>query len=188
MDARVNRVAVVAAACRVDRKKLVDVHAILQIPKNQHTSGFAHLPGSIFARTDKDQTALEDHRAVRIAADDLYHAAAHAAGADSHTAGRDHNAYTDPSFSKDIKVTRNPHPYSHWNRWHHEKSHVNAKMSILKKIAGAGRSRPLTTLLQTNPKSGISESKPKSEEYKKTQIGKNQITQIRRKLFWVCLF
>src|SRR5687767_9897414 len=50
------------------RKKLVDFHAILQIPKARTHPQFAHLPElESFARTDKERRLLEIYRAFRIA-------------------------------------------------------------------------------------------------------------------------
>jgi len=68
LDARVNRVpALLQRNAEWIEKKLVDVHAILQIPKTSTHPRFAHLPElESFARTDKDRRLLEVNRAFRI--------------------------------------------------------------------------------------------------------------------------
>jgi tripartite-type tricarboxylate transporter receptor subunit TctC len=70
VDARVNRVpALLQRNADWIEKKLVDVHAILQIPKSSTHPRFAHLPElESFATTDKERRLLEINRAFRIAA------------------------------------------------------------------------------------------------------------------------
>jgi tripartite-type tricarboxylate transporter receptor subunit TctC len=105
LDARVNRVpALLQRNAEWIEKKLVDVHAILQIPKTSTHPRFAHLPElESFARTDKERRLLEVNRAFRIA------------GATFITPPRTPqerirtlrdavtNAYNDPEFFKDYK-------------------------------------------------------------------------------------
>jgi tripartite-type tricarboxylate transporter receptor subunit TctC len=69
LDARVNRVpALLQRNAEWIEKKLVDFHAILQIPKARTHPQFAHLPElESFARTDKERRLLEIYRAFRIA-------------------------------------------------------------------------------------------------------------------------
>jgi hypothetical protein len=69
LDARVNRVpALLQRNADWIEKKLVDFHAILQIPKGSTHPRFAHLPElESFARTDKERRLLEIYRAFRIA-------------------------------------------------------------------------------------------------------------------------
>ena len=69
LDARVNRVpALLQRNAEWIEKKLVDFHAILQIPKASTHPRFAHLPElESFARTDKERRLLETYRAFRIA-------------------------------------------------------------------------------------------------------------------------
>ena len=69
LDARVNRVpALLQRNAEWIEKKLVDFHAILQIPKAITHPRFAHLPElESFARTDKERRLLETYRAFRIA-------------------------------------------------------------------------------------------------------------------------
>ena len=69
LDARVNRVpALLQRNADWIEKKLVDFHAILQIPKARTHPQFAHLPElESFARTDKERRLLEIYRAFRIA-------------------------------------------------------------------------------------------------------------------------
>ena len=69
LDARVNRVpALLQRNAEWIEKKLVDLHAILQIPKASTHPRFAHLPElESFVRTDKERRLLETYRAFRIA-------------------------------------------------------------------------------------------------------------------------
>jgi hypothetical protein len=69
LDARVNRVpALLQRNAEWIEKKLVDFHAILQIPKASMYPRFAHLPElESFARTEKERRLLETYRAFRIA-------------------------------------------------------------------------------------------------------------------------
>ncbi len=69
LDARVNRVpSLLQRNADWIEKKLVDFHAILQIPKGSTHARFAHLPElESFARTDKERRLLEIYRAFRIA-------------------------------------------------------------------------------------------------------------------------
>jgi len=105
LDARVNRVpALLQRNAEWIEKKLVDVHAILQIPKTSTHPRFAHLPElESFARTDKDRRLLEVNRAFRIAAATFI--TPPRTPPDRIRILRDAitNAYTDPEFSKDYK-------------------------------------------------------------------------------------
>ncbi|HWO41715.1 MAG TPA: hypothetical protein VNO43_07930 [Candidatus Eisenbacteria bacterium] len=69
LDARVNAVpSLLRRHAEWLEKKLVDVHVILQIPKDKTHPRFAHLPElESFARTDKERRLLQIYRSFNIA-------------------------------------------------------------------------------------------------------------------------
>src|SRR5262245_3187959 len=105
LDARVNRVpALLQRNAEWLEKKLVDVHAILQIPKTSTHPRFAHLPElESFAKTDKERRLLEINRAFRIAAATFITPPRTPPERIRTLRDAITNAYNDPEFSRDYK-------------------------------------------------------------------------------------
>src|SRR5262245_11487882 len=105
LDARVNRVpSLLQRNAAWLEKKLVDLHAILQIPKSSTHPRFAHLPElESFARTDKDRRLLEVNRAFRIAAATFVTPPRTPPERIRTLRDAITNAYNDPEFSRDYK-------------------------------------------------------------------------------------
>ncbi len=124
-------------------KKLVDVHAILQIPKANTHPRFTHLPElESFARNDKERRVLEIYRAFSIA------------GATFITPPRTPPerirtlrdaitaAYSDPDFVKDFKKitgdTPSPLTPDEFDEIIKKLPRNSEDVDLFKKIAGAG--------------------------------------------------
>jgi hypothetical protein len=127
----------------VDREKLVDVHAILQIPKTSTHPRFAHLPElESFAGTDKERRLLEVNRAFRIAAATFITPPRTPPERIRTLPDAITNTYSDPEFFKDYKKltgeTPSPVMPDEFDSIIKKLPRSPEDMELFKKIAGTG--------------------------------------------------
>ena len=144
LDARVNRVpSLLQRNAEWIEKKLVDVHAILQIPKTSTHPRFAHLPElESFARTDKERRLLEVNRAFRIAAATFITPPRTPPERIRTLRDAITSAYSDPAFSKDYQKltgeTPSPMMPDEFDLVIKKLPRNPEDVDLFKKVAGAG--------------------------------------------------
>jgi tripartite-type tricarboxylate transporter receptor subunit TctC len=144
LDARVNRVpSLLQRNADWLEKKLVDVHAILQIPKTSTHPRFAHLPElESFAKTDKEQRLLEVNRAFRIAAATFIMPPRTPPERIRILRNAITSAYSDPDFSKDYQKltgeTPSPMMPDEFDIIIKKLPRNPEDVELFKKVAGAG--------------------------------------------------
>jgi tripartite-type tricarboxylate transporter receptor subunit TctC len=144
LDARVNRVpSLLQRNAEWIEKKLVDVHAILQIPKTSTHPRFAHLPElESFARTDKERRLLEVNRAFRIAAATFITPPRTPPERIRTLRDAITSAYGDPDFSKDYQKltgeTPSPMMPDEFDLVIKKLPRNPEDVDLFKKVAGAG--------------------------------------------------